>query len=163
MSAVSKWILGIFAVIIIGVTVDLLFSGSRMSKLVRCVTATVTLLVIVMPLPSLIRGGFGTEGGGLFEYSPQLDQGYLDYVTEKKMNVLADGAENMLADEGISGAEITITSISDGEEINIVQVVINLSNSVIDEKLEHINKNELAAEKTSAYLNVDKSRISVYG
>ena len=79
------------------------------------------------------------------------------------MNVLADGAENMLADEGISGAEITITSKSDGEEINIVQVVINLSNSVIDEKLEHINKNELAAEKTSSYLNVDKSRISVYG
>ena len=69
----------------------------------------------------------------------------------------------MLEKEGISGANVTIDAEKEGDEINIVQVVINLSNSVIDENLQHINKNELATDKTVEYLGVDKSRIVVYG
>ncbi len=162
MSAVTKWILSIFVAVIIGVVVDLLFSGSRMSKMIRCVTATVTLVIIVMPLPSMIKSGFGA-GETVFEYNPQTDEHFLSYVTDKKLEVLADSVEDMLEKEGISGANVTIDAEKEGDEINIVQVVINLSNSVIDENLQHINKNELATDKTVEYLGVDKSRIVVYG
>ena len=53
MSAVSKWILSIFAVIIIGVTVDLLFSGSRIPR--NCFPFWAKMISLVFPLTYCIN------------------------------------------------------------------------------------------------------------
>jgi len=61
------WVIGILAVVILGVVVDLLLSEHKMGKYVKSVFAAVTILVIILPLPSLLRNGFDFDGGFLFQ------------------------------------------------------------------------------------------------
>lgn len=162
MNAVTTWILSIFAVIVVGVVVDLLFSGSRMAKTIKTVTATVTLLIMIAPIPVILKNGFTLKNGDITEFKLKTDENYLEYVNEKKLNVLERGAEKRLEEGGIRGAKVEIRATNESEEIKIVQVIINLSESVIDGNNEHINKNELAVELVSGFLNVGKGEISVY-
>jgi len=93
MSALSAWITAIFVAVVVTVVAELLFSDTRMSKFIRTVTATVTLLIIVAPLPSLIKSG-GTGGGnGVLDYSPQLDEGYINFVTGKRLAAVESALE----------------------------------------------------------------------
>ena len=74
-----------------------------------------------------------------------------------------DNFEKELEKAGISGAKAEISGKTDDGETEIVQVKINLTDSVIDEKLGHINMNELAVTTTCKYLGIDKSKVVAYG
>lgn len=163
MTAVSKWLIGIFAVAVIGVALDLLFSGSRMSGAVRYAAATVTLIVIIAPIPSMVKSGFSFSGRDALSYEPKTDEHYLGFVSERKAALLASAAERSLEEGGISGAKVTLSYLADGAEMTIEEVRVNLRDSVIDDKVGHINKNELAIRLISERFAIDKGRISVYG
>ena len=163
MSALSAWVTAIFASVIITLGVELLFTDTRMSKFIRTVTATTTLLIIVMPIPSLIKSAISGNENNALDYRPQLDESYIDFVMGKRFDAVESALEAELEKAGISGAIAEIIGEADDGEAKIVQVKINLSNSVIDEKIGHINMNELAVTTTCKYLGIDKSKVVAYG
>ncbi len=163
MSALSAWITAIFVAVVVTVGAELLFSDTRMSKFIRTVTATVTLLIIVAPLPSLIKNGGTSSGSNALDYCQQLDDGYINFVTGKRLAAVESALEAELGKAGISGAKTEITAKTTDGETEIVQVKINLADSVIDEKLGHINMNELAVTTACKYLGIDKSKVVAYG
>ena len=163
MSALSAWITAIFVAVIVTIGAELLFSDTRMSKFIRSVTATVTLLIIVMPLPSLIKSGFSGTGDNAFEYNPTLDERFIEFVAGKRLAAVESSLETELEEAGISGAKAEISGKTVNGETEIVQVKINLTDSVIDEKLGHINMNELAVTTACKYLGVEKSKVIAYG
>ncbi|MBR6773959.1 MAG: hypothetical protein IKM16_04770, partial [Clostridia bacterium] len=70
----------------------------------------------------------------------------------------------VLKNEGIDNADVDILGEWDSAgEITLKQVKINLSKSVIDEKLQHINKYELTKEKVTKYLKIETEKVVVYG
>ncbi len=162
MSAISKWLLSILATVVIGTLIDLIFSGSRMSKTIKCVTATVCLLIIVMPLPSLIGNGFDFSRIEL-EYNPTLDENYLAAVQKSKVEVLEKATEEELSAHGISDADVKITLTGGVDDGEIVNVKIILSGSGIPDDEEHINKNELAVKLVCEYLKVEEAIVTVHG
>jgi len=163
MSALSAWITAIFVAVVIAIGAELLFSDTRMSKFIRSVTAIVILLVIVMPIPALVKNGFSIGGDDTAENSMQLDESFIGFVDGKRINAVEAALVSELKNAGISGAAVKITRVGNGEETKIVQVEINLADSVIDEKLGHINMNELAVTTVCKYLNIEKSKVVVYG
>ena len=163
MSALAAWITAIFVAVVIAIGAELLFSDTRMSKFIRSVTAIVILLVIVMPIPALVKNGFSIGGDDTAENNMQLDESFIGFVDEKRINAVEAALVGELKNAGISGAAVKITRAGNGEKTKIVQVEINLSDSVIDEKLGHINMNELAVTTVCKYLNIEKSKVVVYG
>ncbi len=163
MSALAAWITAIFVAVVIAIGAELLFSDTRMSKFIRSVTAIVILLVIVMPIPALVKNGFSIGGDDTAENNMQLDESFIGFVDEKRINAVEAALVGELKNAGISGAAIKITRAGNGEKTKIVQVEINLADSVIDEKLGHINMNELAVTTVCKYLNIEKSKVVVYG
>lgn len=163
MSALAAWITAIFVAVVIAIGAELLFSDTRMSKFIRSVTAIVILLVIVMPIPALVKNGFSIGGDVTAENNMQLDESFIGFVDEKRINAVEAALVDELKNAGISGAAVKITRAGNGEKTKIVQVEINLADSVIDEKLGHINMNELAVTTVCKYLNIEKSKVVVYG
>lgn len=163
MSALAAWITAIFVAVVIAIGAELLFSDTRMSKFIRSVTAIVILLVIVMPIPALVKNGFSIGGDDTVENNMQLDESFIGFVDEKRINAVEAALAGELKNAGISGAAVKITRAGNGEKTKIVQVEINLADSVIDEKLGHINMNELAVTTVCKYLNIEKSKVVVYG
>ncbi len=163
MSALAAWITAIFVAVVIAIGAELLFSDTRMSKFIRSVTAIVILLVIVMPIPALVKNGFSIGGDDTAENNMQLDESFIGFVDEKRINAVEAALAGELKNAGISGAAVKITRAGNGEKTKIVQVEINLADSVIDEKLGHINMNELAVTTVCKYLNIEKSKVVVYG
>lgn len=163
MSALAAWITAILVAVVIAIGAELLFSDTRMSKFIRSVTAIVILLVIVMPIPALVKNGFSIGGDDTAENNMQLDESFIGFVDEKRINAVEAALVGELKNAGISGAAVKITRAGNGEKTKIVQVEINLADSVIDEKLGHINMNELAVTTVCKYLNIEKSKVVVYG
>lgn len=163
MSALAAWITAIFVAVVIAIGAELLFSDTRMSKFIRSVTAIVILLVIVMPMPALVKNRFSIGGDDTAENNMQLDESFIGFVDEKRINAVEAALVGELKNAGISGAAVKITRAGNGEKTKIVQVEINLADSVIDEKLGHINMNELAVTTVCKYLNIEKSKVVVYG
>lgn len=163
MSALAAWITAIFVAVVIAIGAELLFSDTRMSKFIRSVTAIVILLVIVMPIPALVKNGFSIGGDDTAENNMQLDESFIGFVDEKRINAVEAALAGEIKNAGISGAAVKITRAGNGEKTKIVQVEINLADSVIDEKLGHINMNELAVTTVCKYLNIEKSKVVVYG
>lgn len=163
MSALAAWITAIFVAVVIAIGAELLFSDTRMSKFIRSVTAIVILLVIVMPIPALVKNGFSIGGDDTAENNMQLDESFIGFVDEKRINAVEAVLVGEIKNAGISGAAVKITRAGNGEKTKIVQVEINLADSVIDEKLGHINMNELAVTTVCKYLNIEKSKVVVYG
>ena len=161
MSDVNKWMLSICAVVIMGVVADLFLDGTKMGKFVRCAFASVTILVMVSPILGVVDGY--ELSFTLKESAIEIDESYIDFVRRQKELLIAKTIEEQLKTEGVDGANITIVlENDDGEEI-IKLVEINLSQSVIDEKYEHINRNELIVELLSKFIKVPNERISIYG
>ncbi len=163
MSALAAWITAIFVAVVIAIGAELLFSDTRMSKFIRSVTAIVILLVIVMPMPALVKNRFSIGGDDTAENNMQLDESFIRFVDEKRINAVEAALVGELKNAGISGAAVKIARAGNGEKTKIVQVEINLADSVIDEKLGHINMNELAVTTVCKYLNIEKSKVVVYG
>lgn len=163
MSALAAWITAIFVAVVIAIGAELLFSDTRMSKFIRSVTAIVILLVIVIPIPALVKNEFSIGGDDTAENNMKLDESFIGFVDEKRINAVEAALAGELKNAGISGAAVKITRAGNGEKTKIVQVEINLADSVIDEKLGHINMNELAVTTVCKYLNIEKSKVVVYG
>lgn len=158
MSEFTKWIMSVLAVAIIGFTVDLFLSDAKTAKIVRVATAAITLLVLVTPLPSLISDGEINLENFTFIYKTETDTKYAEYIAGQKRAVLASSLKRSLAARGLKNAAVKVSG-----EGNDIFIEINLSDCVIDEKNEHINKNELARSVVCDEAGIDESRVKIYG
>lgn len=162
MSAFTAWIMSILGIVVVGTIVDLILPVGRMNKYVKSVFASVTVVIIVLPIPGLIKNGFKFDGDYIFDSNFVLDENFLEYSKDFKLNYIEKGLDKVFSDAGIHGAGIEIEGEVSGTDIKITQVKINLSNVVIDEKIQHINKYELIDKLVTENLKVDKEVVSVY-
>lgn len=164
MNNFSQWILSILGVVLVGFIAELFLSETRTGKFVRTVCATVTVLIIVSPLPMLLSGNISFDGNFDIENGYEIDGKYIDFINNKKLEIMSKNLRIVLKNEGIDNADVDILGEWDSAgEITLKQVKINLSKSVIDEKLQHINKYELTKEKVTKYLKIETEKVVVYG
>ena len=161
MKAIGAWILTILAVAVIGAVIDLVLPGGRMNKFVKSVFGAVTVLLIVLPLPNLVKNGCSV-GEFLPNNSVEIQEDYLEYVSNIKKNSLIKGLCAALTEDGITLGDVELDGDFSGSTPEITAVKINLSQVVIVGQSQHINMNELIRSKVSQYLAVDKGVIYFY-
>ncbi len=157
---ILSWIMSILAVVALGFISDLVLSGKRMGKFVNAIFASLTILIVVAPIPNMIKNGIGGDNI-LFVPGIEVDESYLEYASRLKVSALERGVENALAKEGYRNAQVEIKG-DFSDKIDIKSVTVNLSKLVIDDKVVHINKYETITRFVSGYLDVDKGVIMIY-
>ena len=163
MGPITGWLIGILSIVILGTVVDLISAGGRMSKYIRSVFAAVTVLVIILPLPSLIRNGINFDSSFLIQNEFELDENYLRWAETVKLSALARGVQEQLRQDGVQGAVVTVEGSARANNITIELVRVNLENVVIDGNNQHINKYELIRQLVAEYLSIDRGQVIAYG
>lgn len=161
MSALVAWLLSIFAMIIVSVVVELFIASSRVSRIVKSVCSIITVFVVTAPLPTLIKSGFKLDEIGSLEYTPVLDEGYLEYISARKLKVLAESIESELNEKFCGDISVSIVG-GGGDEVSIEKVYLNFNGSGINGANENINRNEVA-EYVVERLSVEADKVIVYG
>ena len=162
MKFLTAWIMSILGIVILGTVVDLLLHKSRVKNIIRSVFATVSILIIVTPLPSLISNGPNIDWNDImneFEY----DDNFLDYIDNEKISIMEKALIAAFESEGIKGLKIEITAETEGSNLIIKRITIDLSNSVMNGDSVNINKYEFIKEKVKKFLNGQEVEIVFNG
>lgn len=134
MQSIGIWISSILGVAILGVAVDMLLPNGRTRKSICSFLSALTVLVIVTPLPSIIRGNFD------FDFAPvSVDGGYIDKSNGIIEGELERGLMSELSAAGYSGFSVSVEINSD---FTVKKVIILSANGILLNG-EHINKYDL--------------------
>ena len=163
MTSIVTWLISILSIVLVGTVADLLLANNRMGKYVKSVFASLTILVIILPLPNLIRNGINFDTSFIFNNEIVLDNSFLDYANRVRLSSLARGVESQLAADGVRGGQVSIIGTASNTLIEIDSVRINIENVVIDGIMGNINRSEHVANLVMGYLNIERGRIIIYG
>ncbi len=156
MNAFAAWGLTILGLAIITTIAEMLLPQGRTRNVIRSVAATVATLVIVTPLPSLLRSGFDFEFSG---DEVTVDSDYLAYIDGVKANTFASAAKEHLKSKGLDGdykIEVTV----DGFYVKSVKV--NFADSIMNGNITNINKSEII-KSIADYFDIDEEAVMAYG
>ena len=155
MSSFAAWGLTLLGLAVICTIAEMLLPHGKTRGVIRSVMATVAVLVIVTPLPSLINNGFD------FDFTADtvgLDEDYISYSEQKRGEYLAAAANSYLTARGFDGIEVIV--FMDG--YNIKSVSYKITKSGIMQNGTHINKKEIE-NLLAEYFGIEKEAVMAYG
>ncbi len=155
MSSFAAWGLTVLGLAVVTTVAEMLLPHGKTRKVIRSVFATVTALVIVTPLPGLLKSGFEFD----FDSSVETDETYLEYIENAKKAMIIDGAEAYLKSKGIDGGYELDVELSD---FSVKSVYIKFSENGMTANGEHINKSEIIG-LIADYFDIGEEAIMAYG
>lgn len=162
MKFISAWIMSILGIVVLGTIVDLLVAKSRLKNFIRSVFATVSVLIIITPLPSIVKNGFDVSFSDLVG-EIQIDSDFVGFAERQKVMVLEKAITEAFEQEGISGLCVKVNAEFDNGNLIVKRIVIDLSNSVINDKLANINKYEFIRERVKQFTGNPEVEIEING
>lgn len=134
----TGWILSIAGVTILSVLVDLIMPNGQTAKYIKNVFAFMMILVIISPLPSLLKGNF--DIGDIFQNEEiVIQEDFVYQVNRDKLTALEDSINKTLEEEGLKNVIVTINADIFQIEMQIKEINVDLSDLVIDENSGHID------------------------
>ncbi len=156
MNSFAAWGLTVLGLATVTTVAEMLLPRGKMRKAIGSVFATVTVFVIITPIPNLIKNGinfdFATD-------SVETDGGYIDYMNDVRGAMFADSCTKYLESKGYSeGYEISVES----DVYNVKKVRVDFVDSGMTENGGHINKSEIVA-LIAEYFGIGKEAVMTYG
>ena len=134
----TGWILSIAGVTILSVLVDLIMPNGQTAKYIKNVFAFMMILVIISPLPSLLKGNF--DIGDIFQNEEiVIQEDFVYQVNRDKLTALEDSINKTLEEEGLKNVIVTINADIFQIEMQIKEINVDLSDLVIDGNSGHID------------------------
>jgi stage III sporulation protein AF len=157
MSGVSSWLMSVAGISILSVLVDLIMPNGQTKKYIKGVFAFIIVFVIISPIPSLIDEKFNIDD--IFQEEIELQDEYFYQMNRNRL----DGLENLiiqnLKEEGLSGVKVKINANIFTKNMKINAIFVDLSQVVINEKIKHIDINELVKSSILKYMVIDEKKI----
>lgn len=155
MSSFAAWGLTLLGLAVICTIAEMLLPQGKTRSVIRSVMATIAVLVIVTPLPNLIKNGFDFD---FTDDTVKLDTEYIEYSDNKRGEYVARSAELYLSQNGYDGVEVTVQM--DGYKVK--SVTAKISKSGIMQNGEHINNSEIK-KLLADYFGIEKEAVMAYG
>lgn len=161
----TAWVVSIVSVCILTVLLDLIMSEGETKKYIKGIMNIIIVLVIISPVSTFFNKDISIDS--YFDESSQevsVDDSYLYRIYVAKYAEKELYLQKVYENQGIKGVAATI-SIGYGADMNveILNVVLDISNAVIIGNEENININEMLVSTARALLNVNKERIIING
>ncbi len=161
MSAFTQWITALLGMVIISALSDFIIPNGKLNNVINAIFSLATVVVLISPLPKILNGCKATQLDSVAVESV-VDDDYFDYVLNAQLNVLEKRVIAELDKKGISGIQIDLSGNSSAGGVKVKSAKINLAQTVIDEKLGHINKYELVEEFVRKYFNLPDGAVEFY-
>lgn len=156
MSAFAAWGLSLLGIAIITTLAEMLLPNGKTRKVICSVAATVAVLVIVTPIPSLLKNGFDLN----FEWADvPMDDAYLSYVDGYKSDIMENAVKDYLASKGYND-KLEIEVRLDGFEVKSARV--NFVESIITDGDAHIHKKEII-KLIAEFFGIGEEAVMYYG
>lgn len=156
MSSVAAWGLSLLGIAVITTVAEMLLPNGKTRKVICSVAATVAVLVIVTPIPSLLKNGFDVN----FEWSDvPTDDAYLSYVEGYKSDVVESAVKQYLREKGYDD-ELEIKVELDGFAVKSAR--INFVESSMTGADAHIHKKEIV-KLVAEFFGIGEEAVMFYG
>lgn len=156
MSGFASWGLTILGLAVVTTVAEMLLPKGKTRNAIRSVFAVVITLVIVTPLPTLLKSGFS---GGFPSSEVQKDEEYLAYNEEAKKEMIISSCKKFLKANG-HGEGYSLDVTVDGWSVKTASV--KFDESIITQNGEHINKSEII-RLIAEYFGIGREAIMTYG
>lgn len=140
MSALSSYILSIIGIVFLGVLVDVIMPDGEMNKYVKGVFSLIALFVILSPVQKLFNNNYNLEEIFYDSSSIKVDSDFLEATTKQMKRQCENVLIAKLKDAGFEEVDVEILAEMSNYEFQIKKVIIDISNLVINQNIEHINK-----------------------
>ena len=161
MESISSWVLSIAGVCILSVVIDLVIPEGKTNGIIKNVFSYAIVLVVVMPLPKLLKSNNGFQ-----DFFPQVDFTIQDdYIYNINQSKLDKWTESIMADlesVGINGVVVSISANIFDKNMQINAVYVDLYNVVISDKNKNINIKTEVVRVVLNYLDIDKDKVVFY-
>lgn len=159
----KTWILSIGAIIILTSILTLILPEGKLGKNIKGIFSLIVVLIIVQPLIELKNGEI--DFNEIYtEKEILLQEDYIFYVNEQKITNYQNQCQFFLLDLGIKDAKTSIDYIVDEfGQVEIVLVNVDLENSVINSKDEHIDITKEISSGISKILNIEENKVKING
>ena len=140
MSGISQYLLSIVGVVVLSMLLDLILNDGKLSKYVKSVMGLVLVFVIVYPLPKLVKNKIDFKS--FIDDSMSFHEEYQSTVHKQQKDALARSLEKELEKNGFFGVQIEIWCDELTDISKISYIFVDLTNLVLSENNQHINKYE---------------------
>ena len=152
------YLLSILGVVILGVVIDVILPSGSTSKYISGIFAIVVMFVIISPVLTWVKSGYSIKDYFTLQ-DISLDEKLLYNINNAKFNELEKEIEQELSNNGYANVKVDIQFSTDATNVKISQVLVDLSNLVINENCVNINKYVYIRQVVLSKLNITKEVI----
>lgn len=158
----KEWALKILISVLILSSISIILPTGKLSSFIKYVFAIILIPIVIEPVLMIKNNNF--DFNTVFnETEVQVQNDYLDYISEQKINEYNSRLNVLLNNLGVLGAKVDLLyDIDENYIIHIKKVCIDLTNSVINSDKEHIDIIETIKTAYSEYLHIDKDEVIIY-
>lgn len=155
---ISGWIMSVAGICILGVLVDLVLPNGQTKKYIKGIFAFIVVFVIISPIPSLLNKEFSVDD--IFEEDAiVIQEDFIYQINNERLENIENMIKLDLKEQGVENVELILSANIFTNDMVIEAVFVDLSRVVLNEKLEHIDINELVAKSILKYVSVNESNI----
>lgn len=135
----TGYLLTLLGVILLGVLIDIILPSGSTSKYISGIFAIVVMFVMISPVINWVKGDYKLSD--YFNTSDiQINDKLLHSINNSKFNALETDIEQELFNNGYSNIDIEIKFNQTADNVEITQVLVDLSNLVINQNMANINR-----------------------
>lgn len=135
----SGYLLTLLGVIVLGVLIDVILPSGATSKYITGIFAIFVLFVMISPIINFVKRDYNLNDY-FTNVDIQLNEKLLYNINDNKFNAIEKEIVQQLDNNGYSNVDIDIRFELVAESVEITQVLVDLTNLVINSNLVNINR-----------------------
>lgn len=158
----SGYLLALLGVIVLGVLIDVILPSGSTSKYISGIFAIFVMFVMISPILKFVKSDYKLSDY-FTNVDIELNDKLLYSINDNKFNALEQSISNQLKDNGYSNVVIDIQFTLNADNVEITQVLVDLSNLVINQNSANINKYVYIRQVVMEHLMVQEEVIVFSG
>ena len=163
MTTLSSWVVSIAGICILSVLIDLFLPSGNMSSHIKNIFNFVIILVIIAPLPNIIKNYKNDYTSFITTSDIELQNDFIYQVNRDKLTALKNEIDAKLISKGYQNIEISIYADIFTSNMVIENIYVDLSNLVIENNGQHIDIKKEVEIVILSVLDIDKEAIEFSG
>lgn len=158
MEAINSWLLSIVGIVLIGILIDVILPTGQISKYIKGIFAIISVFIIISPIPKILNKDFTIENI-IDENKFYLQEDYFYEINSQRLEQFKENLKFKFEEQGLTGDFFLVSCNIFKRTFSIEKIYIISSNIVIDEKMSHINTNEIIIKTIKSLINIKEEDI----
>lgn len=151
----SSWLLGLIGVVFLGVLFDLVYPDGKTNAFCKSIFGILSVIMIISPILNLKIEDYVIDNS--------VNTALIQNINRSKCEALKLKIQKELSDKGFNDFVVEIDVNINNNEFEVENIYIDITNLVLSENLENINKYEVIGNEVAHIASIDVEKVIVYG